>query len=52
MPAPNRVGRTAPALPTAPAGLRAEWQRYNNIGADSVGTDDIDVFSLGGGDRP
>jgi hypothetical protein len=28
-------------------GLRAEWQRYNNVGADTVGTDDIDVFSLG-----
>ena len=28
-------------------GLRAEWQRYDNIGAAGVGTDDIDVFSLG-----
>jgi opacity protein-like surface antigen len=27
-------------------GLRAEWQRYDNIGAAGVGTDDIDVFSL------
>jgi OmpA-OmpF porin, OOP family len=28
-------------------GLRAEWQRYNDVGADTLGTDDIDVFSLG-----
>ena len=28
-------------------GLRAEWQRYDNIGASSVGTDEIDMFSLG-----
>ena len=28
-------------------GLRAEWQRYDNIGANSVGTDEIDMFSLG-----
>lgn len=28
-------------------GLRAEWQRYNNIGADSTVPGDIDVFSLG-----
>ena len=28
-------------------GLRAEWQRYDNIGANSIGTDEIDMFSLG-----
>jgi OmpA-OmpF porin, OOP family len=28
-------------------GLRAEWQRYDNIGADSIGDDEIDMFSLG-----
>ena len=28
-------------------GLRAEWQRYDNIGATSIGKDEIDVFSLG-----
>ena len=28
-------------------GLRAEWQRYNNIGADSTVPGDIDLFSLG-----
>ena len=28
-------------------GLRAEWQRYDNIGANSFGTDEIDMFTLG-----
>jgi OmpA-OmpF porin, OOP family len=28
-------------------GLRAEWQRYDNIGANSIGTDEIDMFTLG-----
>ena len=28
-------------------GLRAEWQRYENVGVASTGEDDIDVFSLG-----
>jgi hypothetical protein len=28
-------------------GLRAEWQRYDNIGANSVGTDEIDLYTLG-----
>jgi OmpA-OmpF porin, OOP family len=27
-------------------GLRAEWQRYDNIGANSIGSDEIDMFSL------
>jgi OOP family OmpA-OmpF porin len=30
-----------------PIGLRAEWQRYENVGVASTGEDDIDVFSLG-----
>ena len=28
-------------------GLRAEWQRYDNIGANSIGSDEIDMFTLG-----
>jgi OOP family OmpA-OmpF porin len=28
-------------------GARAEWQRYQKVGNDRIGTDDIDVFSLG-----
>jgi opacity protein-like surface antigen len=28
-------------------GLRAEWQRYDNVGVGSTGEHDIDVFSLG-----
>lgn len=28
-------------------GLRAEWQRYENVGVSSIGEDEIDVFSLG-----
>lgn len=27
--------------------IRAEWQRYQNVGGDSTGEDDIDVFSVG-----
>lgn len=28
-------------------GLRAEWQRYENVGNSSIGEDEIDVFSIG-----
>jgi len=28
-------------------GLRAEWQRYENVGVASTGEDDIDVLSIG-----
>jgi len=28
-------------------GVRAEWQRYENVGVASTGEDDIDVFSVG-----
>jgi OOP family OmpA-OmpF porin len=28
-------------------GLRAEWQRYENVGNNSIGEDEIDVFSIG-----
>ncbi len=28
-------------------GLRVEWQRYDNIGTNSQGTDEVDVFSVG-----
>jgi len=28
-------------------GLRAEWQRYQNVGTGNTGEDDIDVFSVG-----
>jgi OOP family OmpA-OmpF porin len=28
-------------------GVRLEWQRYDNIGMNSFGHDDLDVFSLG-----
>jgi OmpA-OmpF porin, OOP family len=28
-------------------GLRAEWQRYDNVGVGSTGEDDIDVMSIG-----
>jgi len=28
-------------------GLRAEWQRYENVGVASTGEDDIDVLSVG-----
>lgn len=27
--------------------VRAEWQRYQNVGGDSTGEDDIDVLSVG-----
>ena len=30
-----------------PLGVRAEWQRYANVGVASTGEDDLDVFSLG-----
>ena len=30
-----------------PLGVRLEWQRYRNIGTNSFGHDDLDVFSLG-----
>ncbi|HEV3008460.1 MAG TPA: outer membrane beta-barrel protein [Burkholderiales bacterium] len=30
-----------------PIGLRAEWQRYENVGVAATGEDDIDVLSLG-----
>lgn len=29
-------------------GIRAEWQRYDNIGTNSLGTDEVDIFSVGG----
>lgn len=28
-------------------GLRAEWQRYQNVGTNGIGQDDIDNFTLG-----
>jgi OmpA-OmpF porin, OOP family len=28
-------------------GVRAEWQRYENVGAGNTGEDDIDVLSIG-----
>jgi OOP family OmpA-OmpF porin len=28
-------------------GLRAEWQRYDNVGVGSTGEDDIDVLNIG-----
>jgi OOP family OmpA-OmpF porin len=28
-------------------GLRAEWQRFDNVGVGSTGEDDVDVLSLG-----
>jgi OmpA-OmpF porin, OOP family len=28
-------------------GIRVEWQRYGNIGANSTGTDEIDAFTFG-----
>jgi OOP family OmpA-OmpF porin len=28
-------------------GVRAEWQRYENVGTQTTGKDDIDVFSVG-----
>ncbi len=28
-------------------GVRAEWQRYENVGTGGTGEDDIDVFSVG-----
>lgn len=27
-------------------GLRAEWQRYENVGTSTIGEDEIDVFSI------
>jgi len=30
-----------------PFGLRAEWQRYENVGVSTTGEDDIDVLSVG-----
>jgi len=28
-------------------GIRAEWQRYDGIGGDNTGKDDLDLFSIG-----
>lgn len=28
-------------------GVRAEWQRYDSVGGDNTGKDDIDLFSVG-----
>jgi len=28
-------------------GLRAEWQRYDNVGTNSIGKDELDLFMLG-----
>jgi OOP family OmpA-OmpF porin len=32
---------------TPQVGVRAEWQRYSDVGGDDTGTDDIDVISAG-----
>lgn len=32
---------------TRSLGIRAQWQRYLNVGGEDVGEDDIDVFSVG-----
>jgi opacity protein-like surface antigen len=29
-------------------GIRAEWQRYGNVGGGNVGKDDVDVLSASG----
>jgi OmpA-OmpF porin, OOP family len=34
-------------LRLGPLGVRAEWQRYQNVGGGTTGEDDIDVFSVG-----
>ena len=34
-------------LRLGPLGVRAEWQRYENVGGASTGEDDLDVFSIG-----
>jgi OOP family OmpA-OmpF porin len=28
-------------------GARVEWQRYQKVGGDNTGTDDVDLFSVG-----
>jgi OOP family OmpA-OmpF porin len=35
------------SFPVWRVGLRAEWQRYENVGTSNTGEDDIDMFSLG-----
>ena len=49
--APTRTPASASALGAelrlGPLGVRAEWQRYANVGGASTGEDDLDVFSLG-----
>jgi OOP family OmpA-OmpF porin len=32
---------------TSNAGLRVEWQRYNDMGGDNVGKSNVDVLSIG-----
>lgn len=32
---------------TRNVGLRAEWQRYNDVGGGDIGEDDVDVLSVG-----
>ena len=34
--------------PRADSAFALEWQRYDNIGTNSLGTDEVDVFSVGG----
>lgn len=35
------------AYQLGPVGFRAEWQRYDNIGAPSIAKDDLDLYMLG-----
>jgi opacity protein-like surface antigen len=39
------VGVQWDALPNL--GVRAEWQRYDNVGSDTTGEGDINVISVG-----
>jgi OmpA-OmpF porin, OOP family len=34
-------------FPGSGVGVRAQWQRYNNIGSEITGTSNVDVFSIG-----
>ena len=35
------------AFMLGPIGVRAEWQRYDNIGTNNLGTAEVDLFSVG-----
>ena len=41
------VARNKGARNTPNLGARLEWQRYQSVGGDNTGKENIDVFSIG-----